>query len=249
MNVTEQAKGHWGHILPALGIPREWMTQRGKPCLMCHGTDRSSYDDKDGRGTYICRHCGAGDGFTLLQKYRGWDFKQTAEEVQRVLGTPDKWEKPLKPEKLKTSDLALNLWESARENNVNSHTYARAKGIKYPCGARRGAVTGSIVGMTADCLIVPSRLLSGEVVGIEAINPQGKKQSFGTKSLLILGNDLDPLLDCLIFEGWASAVKWLDYRKWNAMAVISFGKTRQEKIGRQIEDHYRREVVIAEEVD
>lgn len=52
---------------------------------MCGGKDRFRWDDKDGRGTYYCNQCGAGDGYTLLRKVHRWDFKTTVAEVRRVL--------------------------------------------------------------------------------------------------------------------------------------------------------------------
>jgi putative DNA primase/helicase len=43
---------------------------------MCGGKDRFRFDDKEGHGTWICTHCGAGDGFSLLMKVMGIDFKK-----------------------------------------------------------------------------------------------------------------------------------------------------------------------------
>lgn len=255
MSLAAQATGQWNYILPALGIPREWMTKTGKPCLMCGGTDRASYDDLEGRGTYLCRQCGAGDGFTLLQRYHGWDFKRTADEIRRVLGVendaPRYFKGPLPnpaPKPPKTTDYARQIWESAA-GDVASHPYALRKRILSACGAARGSVTGKLVGRGADCLVVPSRTIGGDLIGVECINSEGVKQSFGSKGLLILGNDLDPGLPMVVFEGFASAVKWLDSRKWNACAVVSFGKARQEAVAIELEAHYTRTVLIAEEVD
>jgi phage/plasmid primase-like uncharacterized protein len=251
MDLSSKAQGQWAHIHPSLGIPREVMTDRGKPCPMCHGTDRFSYDDKDGRGTYICRKCGAGDGFTLLMKYRGWDFKQCADEVRNVLGITPSSESSASPKRT-TQDLALKLWADATDNDtkVSIHQYARRKGFKGACGARRGLVTGKLVGLGADCLIVPSRSPNGDVIGIQCINTDGVKQSYGKIGELVLGDDLSPSLPCAVFEGFASAVAWLNSRDWNAMAVVSFGKGRQMKVAEDIERRYpKHQVLLMEEVD
>ena len=53
---------------------------------MCKGTDRYRFDNKDGRGSWFCSKCGAGDGFSLLRKLNGWSFAEAAREVERVLG-------------------------------------------------------------------------------------------------------------------------------------------------------------------
>jgi phage/plasmid primase-like uncharacterized protein len=250
MDIPRLARGRWPQIHSSLGIPRESMTKVGKPCPMCHGHDRFSYDDKDGRGTYICRGCGAGDGITLLMRYRGWDFKTTCEEVGLVIGASDPI--PIQKPKRSTQSLAIKLWDEATDNDtkVSIHQYARRKGHKGACGARRGLVTGKLVGLGADCIIVPSRTMEGELVGVECINPDGVKQSFGTKSLLILGNDMDSNLPCVVVEGWATAVGYLNGRGWDGMAVISFGKGRLDKVAAQIEERYpEHSVLIAREND
>jgi putative DNA primase/helicase len=57
-------------------------------CLKWVSSGRSStFDDKEGRGTWYCSHCGSGDGFKLLQQVYGWDFKHAAKEVDRIVGT------------------------------------------------------------------------------------------------------------------------------------------------------------------
>ena len=60
------ARYQWRHILPALGIPAEKLTNKHQPCPVCGDRDRYRFDDKDGYGSYICTHCGNGDGFHLV---------------------------------------------------------------------------------------------------------------------------------------------------------------------------------------
>lgn len=95
---AEVATGRWGYILPALGVPEEFLRNKHGACPMCGGKDRFRYDDKRGRGTWICNQCGAGDGYSLLERYHEWTFRHTAEEVRRVVG-----EAPA-PEQVKASD-------------------------------------------------------------------------------------------------------------------------------------------------
>jgi putative DNA primase/helicase len=83
---SELATGRWGYILPALGIDERFMRNRHGPCPMCGGKDRFRYDDKQGRGTWICNNCGAGDGYALLQAFHGWGFRQARTEVERIVG-------------------------------------------------------------------------------------------------------------------------------------------------------------------
>ena len=44
------------------------------PCPLCGGRDRFRFDDKDGRGTYFCSGCGAGDGVRLAMGITGLSF-------------------------------------------------------------------------------------------------------------------------------------------------------------------------------
>ncbi len=83
---TETARGRWRGILPALGVPATFLTGKHQPCPMCGGKDRARFSDKDGRGTYVCSQCGAGDGYHLLMKFNGWDFPTAVRRVDEIVG-------------------------------------------------------------------------------------------------------------------------------------------------------------------
>lgn len=83
---AELATGRWGYILPSLGIDERFLKNKHGPCPVCGGKDRFRYDDKGGRGTWICNNCGSDDGYGLLQRFHGWGFRQTREEVERIVG-------------------------------------------------------------------------------------------------------------------------------------------------------------------
>jgi putative DNA primase/helicase len=78
--------GRWESILTSLGVAPEVLTGKHGPCPMCGGKDRFRFDNKEGRGTWYCSHCGAGDGFKFLLLSNNWTFPQAAREVERVLG-------------------------------------------------------------------------------------------------------------------------------------------------------------------
>lgn len=84
---TDEAVGRWPGILSSLGLDQQYLKNKHGPCPACKGTDRYRFDDKAGRGTWICSHCGSGDGFKLLQNVFGWDFKRAAKEVDLIVGT------------------------------------------------------------------------------------------------------------------------------------------------------------------
>jgi putative DNA primase/helicase len=84
---VDEAVGRWPGILQSLGIESRYLSKKHGPCPVCQGKDRYRFDDKNGRGTWICSHCGAGDGFALLRKVFGWSFADAAKQVDRIVGT------------------------------------------------------------------------------------------------------------------------------------------------------------------
>ena len=87
VRTADAAVGRWPGILQMLNVEPQFLRNKHGPCPVCGGTDRYRFDDKDGRGTWICSHCGSGDGFKLLMSVFGWSFSQAALQVDRVLDT------------------------------------------------------------------------------------------------------------------------------------------------------------------
>lgn len=92
---TTAAKGKWRGILMTLGVPETALRDKHGPCPLCGGDDRFRWDNKDGRGSYICGQCGAGDGMKLAQEFIGQTFAETARRIDEMIGNikPD-GEKP-----------------------------------------------------------------------------------------------------------------------------------------------------------
>lgn len=85
--IAERANGRWRGILSSLGVGSHYLTGKHGPCPICgEGKDRFRWDNKEGKGTFYCTRCGAGDGFKLLMLLKGWDFPQAAREVQAIVG-------------------------------------------------------------------------------------------------------------------------------------------------------------------
>ncbi|WP_179997240.1 primase-helicase zinc-binding domain-containing protein [Acinetobacter sp. YH16050] len=84
-DVKAKAQGLWmDTIFPRFNI--EVRFKKKTPCPACGGRDRFRYDDKNGNGDYICQHCGAGDGFSLIQKCTHLSFPDTIAEVAAIVG-------------------------------------------------------------------------------------------------------------------------------------------------------------------
>lgn len=85
--LKERAQGRWRSILPALGVSSDFLRGKHGPCPLCReGKDRFRFDDKGGNGSWICSHCGAGDGTKLVMLVNGWEFKQAAIEIEKLIG-------------------------------------------------------------------------------------------------------------------------------------------------------------------
>lgn len=85
--LKDRALGRWPGILAAIGIPSRALSNRHGPCPLCDGgKDRFRFDDKGGRGTWICSKCGAGDGIELVKRFLGVEFKDAATEIEKHIG-------------------------------------------------------------------------------------------------------------------------------------------------------------------
>ncbi|MFM0756064.1 primase-helicase zinc-binding domain-containing protein [Paraburkholderia strydomiana] len=63
----------WISLLMSYGVPADRLTGNACACPMCGGTDRFTYDNKRGRGDWVCRQCNngkpaAGDGLQLITR-------------------------------------------------------------------------------------------------------------------------------------------------------------------------------------
>lgn len=76
----------WPLVLAQLGIAESTLKNKHGPCPACGGKDRFRFDNKRGRGDYFCNHCGAGDGFRLLERTFGWTFSMARQQVIAAAG-------------------------------------------------------------------------------------------------------------------------------------------------------------------
>jgi len=78
-DVREAARGAWGSILLRFGAGPGHLTGGHGPCPACGGKDRFRYDDKEGKGTFLCSRGGggilAGDGIDLVAHLKGVEWK------------------------------------------------------------------------------------------------------------------------------------------------------------------------------
>lgn len=141
------AKGKWRGILIALGVPDAALVNKHGPCPLCGGNDRFRWDNAEGRGTYICTHCGAGDGFRLATEFTGKSFVEIAPEIDTLLGN-HKFEadkpKPVFTEQQRRDALKA-VWVDTKpmQEGDLAHKYLTARGVgekTYPTALRFGTV-------------------------------------------------------------------------------------------------------------
>jgi putative DNA primase/helicase len=161
----DRARGKWRGILMTLGIDGKHLKNKHGPCPVCHGKDRFRYDDDAGSGSWICSHCGAGDGFDLASLYLGKPFREVAAEVDAVLAGNAIKVDPSKP-KISDADRkeALNrLWRATAPMVPGdlADTYLASRGLSQPvysadlrCGERvadgEGGLRPVMVAMVRD---------------------------------------------------------------------------------------------------
>jgi len=131
-DVAAAACGHWPSVLEALGIVVPSGRKHG-PCPACGGKDRFRLDDKEGRGTFICNECGAGDGLDLVAKTTGKPLKEAAAMVAPLVGLSGAGMDPAERERLQLQQQARAEQERKQEQQQRKKAAIRAAGIMRDC--------------------------------------------------------------------------------------------------------------------
>ncbi|HEA3202011.1 TPA: toprim domain-containing protein [Aeromonas veronii] len=84
--VTAAAHGQWRDVLTANGISLPSGRHHGACPICMAGKDRFRFDDKQGRGTWVCNQCGAGDGLSLYQQAAGQSMSEAIRSLASYLG-------------------------------------------------------------------------------------------------------------------------------------------------------------------
>lgn len=185
MNVTEtvkQACGHWSRILPALGV--KVIKNRHQACPVCGGSDRFRFDDKEGRGTWFCNQCGAGDGLKLVEKVFGVSASEAAGKVDAVTGNLPPValeviaaaEAETEADRKAAAALAVKLMEKTRPASGNA--YLTRKGFPgHECVMLMATHKTGGVTFRAGDMVVPLYDNAGALVNVQLINSDGLKRT------------------------------------------------------------------------
>lgn len=132
LDVRTVAAGRWRSILLSLGMDDKALSGKHCACPMCGGTNRFRFDDKDGRGTYICSGCGAGDGVKLAMGITGLSFKDAARQIERLAGVVQPTAS--KPERSDEDKLAAlrRVWSASKpiQRGDEAALYLAGRGLK-----------------------------------------------------------------------------------------------------------------------
>ncbi|MDM3235745.1 primase-like DNA-binding domain-containing protein [Citrobacter sp. Cf079] len=185
MNVTDtvkQACGHWPRILPALGVTV--IKNRHQSCPVCGGSDRFRFDDKEGRGTWFCNQCGAGDGLKLVEKVFDVTPSEAAGKVNAVTGNLS----PVAPEVIAAAEaetvadrkaaaaLAARLMEKTRPATGNAYLTRKGFTGRECLTLTTLHKTGGVTYRAGD-VVVPLYDDSGALVNAQLINADGLKRT------------------------------------------------------------------------
>jgi putative DNA primase/helicase len=84
--IHTQLAGRWRDVLMGVGIDEAFLKKKPGPCPACGGRDRFTFTDRQQRGDFFGRGCGAGDGFTLVMKVARCDFGTAVRRVLEASG-------------------------------------------------------------------------------------------------------------------------------------------------------------------
>jgi putative DNA primase/helicase len=141
---------NWPDTLLKVGIADTFLRDKHGPCPACGGTNRFRFDNKDGRGTFICSPdgagCGAGDGFRLVELFHGCDPSTARLMVMEVNGLRDEPSgnrcqiEPIQPRrptaapaKLEWSSTAESIWRKTQGlRGTLGETYLLSRNCMLP---------------------------------------------------------------------------------------------------------------------
>jgi putative DNA primase/helicase len=132
LDVRAAAAGRWRSILSTLGMDDKALSGKHCACPMCGGKDRFRFDDKDGRGSYFCSGCGAGDGVKLVMGLTGQAFKDAARQIERLAGVVQP--AASKPERSDEDKLAAlrRVWSASKpiQRGDEAEQYLLGRGLR-----------------------------------------------------------------------------------------------------------------------
>ncbi|HBT3696088.1 TPA: DUF927 domain-containing protein [Klebsiella pneumoniae] len=223
--VTSAAAGRWPYVLAGLSIDVPDSSRRHAPCPACGGKDRFRFDD-NGRGSFICNQCGAGDGLDLIKKVNNCDTTEAAHLAADVLGIDYRAaESAPDAASQRQRQLAADRQQREQERQKQAAEDAdqrRATFARLYTGMRLRSIQGEseylqskgLTGFKYPLMPDGSLLLelvdeSGAVTAAQTITPQGEKRLIkgsAKRGAYYAVNALERPQSVVIAEGLATAL-------------------------------------------
>lgn len=248
--VRDAAQGNWKDLIfPAFAITVPAKKNQHGPCPICGGTDRFRCDDKQGKGTWICSQCNAGDGFELIVKARGIDRADVLKEIGAVLGLSSE---------TKVTDADRKKWrEKAEQQRLQAEIDERKA---QEVAAKRAERIWKAKSVDRDCpyiqrkqvqnhgckvngkgnLIVPLFDKDGKIWNVQEIHADGHKPYLPggrvNDCFYIIGEIIDQHQIVCIAEGYATAASIFEATGYTT--VVAFQSGNIDKVGIAIRSKY-----------
>lgn len=127
---VDAARGKWRGILIELGVPASLLTGKHVACPLCTSKDNFRFDDKGGRGSWICT-CGAGTGMDLAMRFTGRAFQEVADRIDTMVRNvkPDAPKQDMSDEDRRVA--LRRVWKDSQPvvSGDLAHRYLIARGI------------------------------------------------------------------------------------------------------------------------
>jgi len=172
-----EAQGRWHSLLPAIGIDETFLRNRHGPCPMCKGKDRFRFDNKDGRGTFFCSKCGAGNGIELVMMVKGLSFADTVKLIrEKIPGSKVTTVRSKTSDAKATKKYITGIWNAAKPatefDDVGKYIIGRglmlplSKSLRcHPALEYRDNETKKVIG-EFPCMLAAIKDKAGEIAGL-----------------------------------------------------------------------------------
>lgn len=212
--IATAARGRWPHILSALGINVPNGKRHGA-CPVCGGKDRFRLDDKEGRGTWFCNHCGNGDGLDLVRLSTGHDVKTVSAMVAETLSLPEVSIQPIMPARNKAVDGKAGqkrFTELSQQTQQGECSYLTARGLHGHTVSlldKQFSMAGMSFG--AGSILLPLTDIAGNITGGQLISPEGEKcllqgSQLSGAFIQVSASPVEPPEQVIITEGFATGI-------------------------------------------
>ena len=212
--IATAARGRWPHILSALGINVPNGKRHGA-CPVCGGKDRFRLDDKEGRGTWFCNHCGNGDGLDLVRLATGHDVKAVSAMVAETLSLPEVSNQPIMPARNKAVDGKAGqkrFTELSQQTQLGECSYLTARGLHGHTVSlldKQFSMAGMSFGVGS--ILLPLTDIAGNTTGGQLISPEGEKcllqgSQLSGAFIQVSALPAEPPEQVIITEGFATGI-------------------------------------------